>query len=134
MRDYRFWTHQEFVELVDNQLYWDAFEPEVYEYFLDKVGLELYDYKDPDEMWEDYLSALDEMEDEEFPPDDEYEKLDLIILARTEELMLVYDYFDVYVVDFDNSEHRNILDYKPFEYYELPVEITNAYEDFTKEW
>lgn len=58
-KDFRDWTEEEFIGKVENSSSWDAFEPEVYEYFLDRFDLNYYDYEDPDVMWEAYLKSYD---------------------------------------------------------------------------
>ena len=58
MENYKNWTNEEFVNKVENADMWDDFEPEVYEYFLDQVGLDYKNFDDPDAMWEAYLNKL----------------------------------------------------------------------------
>lgn len=52
-------THAEFADYVENCTMWDDIEPEIYESALDDVGLDYHSYDDPDEMWEDYLKAME---------------------------------------------------------------------------
>ena len=58
MENYRNWTTEEFINKVENANMWADFEPEVYEYFLDQIGLDYKSFDDPDTMWETYLNKL----------------------------------------------------------------------------
>ena len=48
----------DFIKRVENANTWDEIEPEEYIKELEIVGLNYYDYDDPDVMWEEYLNAI----------------------------------------------------------------------------
>lgn len=48
----------EFIKRVEDANAWDEIEPEEYIKELEIVGLNYYDYDDPDVMWEEYLNAI----------------------------------------------------------------------------
>lgn len=50
----------EFIEAVEDAVTWDAIPTEYYEEALEKVGLDYHDYNDPNEMWDDFMKAIEE--------------------------------------------------------------------------
>lgn len=50
----------EFIEAVEDAATWDAIPTEDYEEALEKVGLDYHDYNDPNEMWDDFMKAIEE--------------------------------------------------------------------------
>lgn len=61
--DYEEWQPlpvNEFIQEVEKKDSWNDIEPEIYEKALGTVGLDFASYDNPDEMWKDFLSAVEE--------------------------------------------------------------------------
>lgn len=52
-------TVEEFIAEVETSNMWNDIGSEVYEFALEQVGLDYNNYDDPDEMWDDYLEAVE---------------------------------------------------------------------------
>lgn len=51
---------EKFIEAVESADTWDAIPTENYEEALEKVGLDYHNYNDPNEMWDDFMKAIEE--------------------------------------------------------------------------
>ena len=59
LKDYREMTTEQFIEEVENQDSWDDTDAEVYKEALEAYGLDYSSYDDPDDMWNDFLKAVE---------------------------------------------------------------------------
>lgn len=61
--DYEKWQPlpvNEFIQGAERNDSWNAIKPEIYEKALGTVGLDFASYENPEEMWSDFLSAVEE--------------------------------------------------------------------------
>lgn len=56
---------EEFIEVVDSVHFWDSIDADDYREALAKVGLDYDSYNDPEEMWNDFMKAIEEQEEQE---------------------------------------------------------------------
>lgn len=56
---------EEFIEVVDSVHYWESVDADDYREALEKVGLDYDSYDDPEEMWNDFMKAVEEQEEQE---------------------------------------------------------------------
>lgn len=58
LRNYK--SVEKFIEAVEHAPAWEVIATEDYEEALEKAGLNYHDYDDPDEMWDDFMEAIEE--------------------------------------------------------------------------
>lgn len=59
LNDYRTMTVEEFIKAVVKQDRWDDTDVDVYKEALQAYGLDYSNYNDPDDMWSDFLKAVE---------------------------------------------------------------------------
>ena len=59
LNDYRNMTVEEFIKAVVKQDRWDDTDADVYKEALGAYGLDYSSYNDPDDMWCDFLKAVE---------------------------------------------------------------------------
>ena len=59
LNDYRNMTVEEFIKAVVKQDRWDDTDADVYKEALGAYGLDYSSYNDPDDMWSDFLKAVE---------------------------------------------------------------------------
>ena len=58
LRNYK--SVEKFIEAVEHAPAWEVIATEDYEEALEKVGLDYHDYNDFNEMWDDFIKAIEE--------------------------------------------------------------------------